>query len=405
MSAPDTPALVTVDEIRAARERVRGVVRATPTDRSDTLSRLAGRDVLMKPEHLQRTGSFKIRGAYNFMASVPEGGEVVAGSAGNHAQGVALAAALTGRRSRIFMPERAALPKLQATQDYGATIEQVAGGVDLCIEHARAYAAEHGATFVPPFDHPAIIAGQGTVGLEIAEEAPHAEVVVVSVGGGGLIAGIGAAIRATRPGVRVVGVEPEGAASMARSIEAGALVEVEPATMADGVALRRACDLTFAHVRAFVDEIVTVTEEEISRAILLLLERAKAVVEPAGALAVAALLAGRVTGSGPAVAVLSGGNVDPLLLTRMIDHGLSAAGRFMVMRIVIEDRPGGLHQLTGILARLGLNVLGVEHHREGLALPIALVEVLVTVETRNAAHQEEVLATLTDEGYDVTLVR
>lgn len=405
MESPHTPALVGVDAIRAARERIRGVVRATPAERSDTLSRLVGRDVLLKPEHLQRTGSFKLRGAYNLMATLPEGGEVVAGSAGNHAQGVALAATLTGRRSRIFMPERAALPKLQATEGYGATVTLVAGGVDACLARARAYAAEHGATFVPPFDHPAIIAGQGTIGLEIAEEAPQTEVVVVSVGGGGLLAGIAAALRAAAPGVRIVGVEPEGAASMARSLAADALVEVEPSTMADGVALRSACALTFAHARALVDEIVTVTEEEISRAILLLLERAKAVVEPAGALPVAALLAGRIAGTGPAVAVLSGGNVDPLLLTRMIDHGLSAAGRFMVMRIVIEDRPGGLHQLTGVLARLGLNVLGVEHHREGLALPIALVEVLVTVETRDAAHQELVLATLTDEGYDVTLVR
>ncbi len=401
----ESPALVTIDEIRAARERVAEVVRPTPTERSDTLSRLAGRSVLLKPEHLQRAGSFKIRGAYNFMATVAAGVEVVAGSAGNHAQGVALAASLTGRRSRVFMPERAALPKLQATADYGAQVVTVPGGVDACLEQAREYAAAEGAVFVPPFEHPAIIAGQGTVALEVMDEAPDFEAVLVSVGGGGLLAGVGAAIKAVRPDVRIIGVQADGASSMRRSMAAGHPVDVDPVTMADGVALRRPGALTLAHAMAFVDEIVTVSEEEISRAVLLLLERAKAVVEPSGALPVAALIAGKVSGSGPAVAILSGGNVDPLLLTRLIDHGLSAAGRFMVVRVVIDDRPGALHHLTGVLARLGLNVLSVEHHREGLALPLASVEAVFTVETRNAAHQADVLETLQLEGYGVELVR
>ncbi len=401
---PEIP-LVTLEEIVAARERIRGVVRATTTERFDSLSRVTGREVFLKPEHLQRAGSFKIRGAYNYMDSVPAGGEVVAASAGNHAQGVALAASLTGRTARVFMPERAALPKVLATREYGAEVVPVPGAVEECIALARRYAVEHDATYVPPFDHPAIIAGQGTIGLEIAEEAPSVQTVLVPVGGGGLLAGIATALAAVRPDVRVVGVQPEGASSMRRSIAAGHLVEVEPVTMADGVALRAPSELTFAHARQFVHEITTVSEEEISRAVLFLLERAKAVVEPSGALPVAGLLAGAVSGAGPVVAVLSGGNVDPMLLTRLIDHGLSAAARFMVVRVVIDDRPGALHHLTGVIARLGLNVLSVEHHREGIELPIASVEVLFTLETRDAAHQAEVLETLTAEGYAVDLVR
>jgi threonine dehydratase len=401
MSAPATRNLVSLDEIREARARIRDKLRPTPTERSDNLSRLAGRPVLIKPEHLQRAGSFKVRGAFNFMSKAPEGCEVVAGSAGNHAQGVALAASLTGRRARVYMPERAALPKLQATAEYGAEVVTVPDGVDLCIQRAREYAEQHGAVFVPPFDDPAVIAGQGTIGLEVVEEAPELETILIPVGGGGLLAGVAAAVRGVRPDVRIVGVQPEGACAMRRSLWAGHPVEMEPVTMADGVALRRPSELTLAHARAFVDEIVTVSEEEISRAVVLLLERAKAVVEPSGALPVAALLVGRVKGDGPAVAVVSGGNVDPLLLTRLIHHGLSAAGRFMIVRVVIGDRPGALHQLTGVIARLGLNVLSVEHHREGMALPLASVEVLLTLETRDRAHQAEVVENLRLEGYTV----
>ena len=398
-------ALVTLEDILAARERIRGVVRATATERFDSLSRVTGREVLLKPEHLQRAGSFKIRGAYNFMEGVPTGGAVVAASAGNHAQGVALAASLTGRTARVFMPERAALPKLLATREYGAEVVTVPGAVEECIARARHYAVDRGATFVPPFDHPAIIAGQGTIGLEIVDEAPQAQAVVIPIGGGGLLAGVATALAALRPDVRVVGVQAEGASSMRRSMAAGRLVEVDPVTMADGVALRAPSELTLAHAQRFVHEVVTVSEEEISRAVLFLLERAKAVVEPSGALPVAALLAGRIAGDGPVIAVLSGGNVDPMLLTRLIDHGLSAAARFMVVRVVIDDRPGALHHLTGVIARLGLNVLSVEHHREGIELPLASVEVLFTLETRDAEHQTEVLQTLTAEGYAVDLVR
>ncbi|HZD74022.1 MAG TPA: threonine ammonia-lyase [Actinomycetota bacterium] len=400
------PVLVTVDEVRAARERIAGVLRPTPAGVSDTLSRLAGRPIVVKPEHLQRTGSFKIRGAYNRISRLAPGTEVVAASAGNHAQGVALAATLTGHKATIFMPASAPLPKVDATTDYGATVRLGGETVDDSIMAAKRFAAEHGAVFVPPFDDPLIIAGQGTIALELLEEVPEVETVVVSVGGGGLISGIAATMASLRPDIRVIGVEPAGAACMCASLQAGHCVELDRvATMADGVALKSPAPLTLAHVRAYVHELVTVTEEEISQALLLLLERAKAVVEPAGAATLAAIIAGKVPGSGPVAAVLSGGNVDPLLLIKVIDHGLSAAGRYVVLRVILDDRPGALAGLTTDVARLGLNVLEVEHHRSGLNLDMEQVEVRLTLETRNHIHSDEVVADLKRRGYTVEPAR
>ena len=399
--------LVTVEDIRSARERVAGVVRATPVDRSETLSAIAARPVILKPENRQRTGSFKIRGAYNRISRLPPGTPVVAGSAGNHAQGVALAAKLTGHPATIYMPVNAPLPKVEATRGYGATVRMRGQAVDDCIASAKELGEVEGAVFVPPFDDPLIIAGQGTIGLELAEEAPEAGTVVVPVGGGGLIAGIAAALAAVRPDIRVVGVEAAGAASMSSSLEAGRCVRLERMhTMADGIALKSPSPLTLAHVQAHVDEVVTVSEEEISQALLLLLERAKAVVEPSGATALAAVLAGRVGGGqGPVVALLSGGNVDPLLLTKVIDHGLSAAGRYVALRVVVDDTPGNLAALTAEVARLGLNVLSVEHHRSGLDLDLDKVEIRLTLETRNAIHSGEIVADLESLGYQVHPIR
>jgi threonine dehydratase len=400
-------AVITLADVEAARDCVAPVIRKTPLERSDSLSRLAGRDVWLKPEHLQRTGSFKIRGAYNFISRLDPGVEVAAASAGNHAQGVALAAALTGHKATIFMPASAALPKVEATKAYGAAIRLEGMAVDDAIALAKAYAAEQGAVFVPPFDAPRIIAGQGTVGLEIAEEAPEGlEAVVVPIGGGGLISGIATALAHTRRTVKVIGVEAEGAASMLRSMEAGACTTLDTlATMADGIAVKNVCDLTLAHVRAYVDEVVTVSEEEISQALLLLVERAKAVVEPAGAVGLAAVLAGRVGGTGPVAVVLSGGNVDPLLLMKVIDHGMSAAGRYLVLRIVMGDQPGALAALTAAVAELGLNVLEVEHHRSGARLGVNEVEVLLTLETRDPEHRGETVAGLQRAGFRVELLR
>jgi threonine dehydratase len=398
--------LVTVDDIRSARERVAGVVRPTPVDRSETLSALAGRPLILKPEHRQRTGSFKIRGAYNRISRLPPGTPVVAASAGNHAQGVALAARLTGHPATILMPVNAPLPKVEATRNYGATVRLEGQAVDDCITTAKGLGEDEGAVFVPPFDDPLIVAGQGTIGLELAEEAPEAEAVVVPVGGGGLIAGIAAALAAVRPGVRVIGVEAAGAPAMRASLDAGHCVRLHRmTTMADGIALKSPSPLTLAHVQAYVEDVVTVGEEEISQALLLLLERAKAVVEPSGAVALAAVLAGKVGGSGPVAALLSGGNIDPLLLTKVIDHGLSSAGRYVALRVVVDDRPGQLATLTAEVARLGLNVLSVEHHRSGLDLDIDKVEIRLTLETRNSIHHGEIVADLERLGYEVQPVR
>jgi threonine dehydratase len=392
--------LVGLAQIRAAQERIAGVVRLTPVDHPDSLSLLAGRSILLKAEYLQRTGSFKIRGAYNRICQLPAGVDVVAASAGNHAQGVALAATRTGHHATIFMPRGAAIPKIDAARGYGAEVRLEGEVVDDSINAARAFAAETGAVWVPPFDDADIIAGQGTLGLELLEQAPEAEAVVIPVGGGGLLAGAAAAIKLSRPGMRVIGVEAAGAPTLTAALAGGHPVRLDTmATMADGLAARSVSELTLAHARAYVDDVVTVDEEEITRAMLLLIERAKAVVEPSGATALAAVLAGRVAGTGPVVAVLSGGNVDPLLLTKLIEHGLSAAGRYLVLQIVITDHPGALAALTAQLAQLELNVLDVEHHRSGRALGLTEVEVTVTVETRNAAHHLEVLAALAAAGY------
>jgi threonine dehydratase len=394
--------LIGLDDVTEAGRRVSGVRRRTPVDRSETLSRIAGRPILLKPEHLQRTGSFKIRGAYNHISRLDAGRPVVAASAGNHAQGVALAASLTGHEATIFMPANAPLPKVEATRGYGADLVLEGDTVDDCIGLAQRFAAGRGADFVPPFDDPLIIAGQGTIGLELASEAPDAETVVVPIGGGGLIAGIAAALAKLRPEVRVVGVEAAGAASMQASLAAGQCMRLDRVdTLADGIAVKSPSPLTIAHVRAYVEELVTVTEEEISQALLLLLERAKAVVEPAGAASLAAVLAGKVPGSGPVVVVLSGGNVDPLLLIKLIDHGLSAAGRYVALRVVVDDRPGQLAALTAEVARLGLNVLSVEHHRSGMDLAVAKVEIRLILETRNSVHRGEIVADLERAGFHV----
>lgn len=389
-----------IEQIRAARESLVGVVRPTPVEPSAAISAICGREVSVKPEHRQRTGSFKIRGAYHHIASLPpDGVGVVAASAGNHGQGVALASGLLGRTSTVFMPTGTPMPKVEATRAYGAEVRLVGDVVDEALDAAAAHATETGAHLVPPFDDALVIAGQGTVGLELIDEMGHADTVVVPIGGGGLISGVAVALAAGRPGVRVVGVEAEGAASMVASLAAGHPVTLsEVHTIADGIALKCPSERTLAHVAALVDEVVTVTDEEIGRALIMLLERAKAVVEPAGAAALAALLAGKVGGSSPAVAILSGGNVDPLMLIRLVEHGLSAAGRYLQLRVVIPDRPGALAWVTQTIAGFGINVLAVAHHRAGVQVDIGEVEVLFTLETRDALHREQLVAALREAG-------
>jgi threonine dehydratase len=398
--APGTE-LVGIDEIRDARSGLAGVLRETPVEPSGNISAICGRTVRFKTEYRQRTGSFKIRGAHHHIASLPDDGlPIVAASAGNHAQGVALAATLLGRRSIVFMPTGTALPKVEAARTYGAEVRLTGEAVDDAIAEAKRFVAGTPAHLVPPFDDRLVIAGQGTLGLELAEQMGDAELVLVPVGGGGLISGVAAALAATRPEVRVIGVGAEGAASMRASLDAGRPVVLDRVrTIADGIALKCPSQLTFEHVRAYVDDVLTVSDEEIGRALILLLERAKAVVEPSGAVGLAALLAGKVAGTGPVAAVLSGGNVDPLMLMRLVEHGLSAAGRYLRLRVVVPDRPGALARVTQAIAELGINVLAVEHHRAGVHVGIGEVEVLLTLETRNAMHREQVVEVLRGHGY------
>lgn len=403
---PVTDGLVTIDDVEAAVAHVADLVRPTPAGPSDTLTRLAGRELWLKPEHLQRTGSFKVRGAAHHIRSLPDDGRpVIAASAGNHAQGVALAATRAGRAATVVMPVSAPLPKVEATRAYGATVRLEGTTVDDALTVARQEAAAGEAHFVPPFDDPLVIAGQGTIGLELVTEAPTVETVVVPVGGGGLVSGIAVALRARRPEVRVIGVEAAGAAAMRASLDAGAPTTLPSvATIADGIALKAPSALTLAHVEALVDDVVTVSDEEIGRTLVLTLERCKAVVEPAGVVGLAALLAGRIPGDGPALAVLSGGNVDPLLLGKLIEHGLSAAGRFVRLRVVVPDRPGALAGITGTIAGLGLNVLAVDHHRAGVRVGIDEVEVVFTLETRDPDQRREAVDRLRAEGLHVDLL-
>jgi threonine dehydratase len=303
------------------------------------------------------------------------------------------------------MPANASLPKASATSAYGADVRLGGATVDDCIAFAQQLALDQGAVFVPPFDHPAILAGQGTIGLELLDEVPGLATVVVAIGGGGLCGGIGAAIKLSRPEVRVVGVVAQGAASMVGSLLAGEPQSVAPVTIADGIALKSPTALTLQHVEAFVDEVVEVSDDEITGAMLLLLERAKAVVEPAGAAPLAAAITECIGPDlGPTALVLGGGNVDPLLLGKCIEHGLGTLGRYLRLRFVTTDRPGSLAALTAELAEMSLNVLDVAHHRSGTRLPVNSVEILVVVETRDHTHRLEVLDAFRAKNYVVDIV-
>ncbi len=397
---------VDIDDIRAAQELLRGVIVTTPILESRSLSGRIGGEVFLKCENLQRAGSFKARGAYVRIARLSDEERargVVAASAGNHAQGVALAARLLGSKAVVYMPEGAPLPKVVATRAYGAEVVFERPGVDACLSAAKNYANETGAIFIHPFDHPDIVAGQGTVGLEILEQCPDVKTILVGVGGGGLAAGIAAAVKAVRPEVRVIGVQAEQAAAFPPSLAAGRPVVVEPSpTMADGISVGRPGDLTFEMVSKLVDSVVTVSEEMISQALLNCLERSKQVVEPAGAVGVAALLDQPKAFQAPVVAVLSGGNIDPLLLSKVLRHGLAASGRYLVFRARLRDHPGALVDLLGELAEMEVNVIDVVHERVGARLDLDEAEVLVHLETRGSAHCDEVIGRLRSEGYTLS---
>lgn len=397
---------VILDDVLGARKMLSGVARLTPMEGSRHLSALVGSPVHLKCENLQRTGSFKLRGAYVRISGLrPEerAAGVVAASAGNHAQGVALASSLLGVHSTVFMPKGAPLPKVAATRDYGADVRLHGHVVDETLAAAQEYAHETGAIFIHPFDHPDIIAGQGTVGLEILEQCPEVRTIVVGVGGGGLAAGIAVAVKALRPDVRLIGVQAEGSAAYPPSLAAGRPVSIEsPVTMADGIKVGRPGDVPYALVEELVDEVRTVSEDALSSALLLCLERAKLVVEPAGASPVAALLSDPQAYEGPVVAVLSGGNVDPLLMQRILRHGMAAAGRYLSLRLRLPDRPGALATLLGVLSVADANVLDVGHVRTDPRLGLTEVEVELHLETKGPEHCAEVGEALREAGYQVT---
>ncbi|MET9803955.1 threonine ammonia-lyase [Streptomyces sp. NPDC006368] len=392
-----------LDDVRGAQKMLSGVARMTPMEGSRHLSHLVGAPVHLKCENLQRTGSFKLRGAYVRISGLrPEerAAGVVAASAGNHAQGVALASSLLGVRSTVFMPVGAPLPKIAATREYGAEVRLHGHVVDETLAAAQEYARETGAVFIHPFDHPDIIAGQGTVGLEILEQCPEVRTIVVGTGGGGLVAGIAVAVKALRPDVKVIGVQAEAAAAYPPSLSAGLPLAVDTGpTMADGIKVGRPGDVPFAIVEELVDEVRTVSEDALSSALLLCLERAKMVVEPAGASPVAALLSAPETFQGPVVAVLSGGNVDPLVLQRILRHGMAAAGRYLSLRLRLTDRPGALATLLGVLSVVDANVLDVGHVRTDPRLGLTEVEVELHLETKGPEHCAEVASALRDAGY------
>jgi len=399
--------LVTLDAIRAAQQRLRGVTMTTPVEQTRAIGRLVGGDIRLKCENLQRTGSFKSRGAYNRIARLSDEEHargVVCASAGNHAQGVALAAAMQGVQATVFMPREAPLPKVDATQAYGAEVRLVGDTFDESLATALAYAHEQGSVFVHPFDHPDIIAGQGTIGLELVEQVPDMGTVVVCLGGGGLLSGVAVALRALRPDVRIIGVQAAGSASFPASLEAGEPLELPSCdTIADGIAVKRPGALTLAHVRELVDEVVTVDDEEIARAVVLLLERAKLVVEPAGAAAVAALLAGRVRvdPDTPTVCTLSGGNIDPLMLQHLVTGGLTTEGRYVTLRTQVPDTPGQLSRLLRLVGDQRANVVGVSHHRLEHRLRLGQVEVVLELETRGHDHVKALRSALEDAGYTI----
>jgi threonine dehydratase len=386
-TAPSLP------EIERARGRLDGVARVTPVYPTETFSRLAGRPVYLKAENLQRTGSFKIRGAYVKLSSLePEerAAGVVAASAGNHGQAVAWAARELGAPARIFMPQDSPMAKYDATRNYEAEIELDGPAFEETLEAALAYIEESGGTFVHPYEDTLIMAGQGTIGLELAEQVDELETVVIPIGGGGLASGISLALRAVRPGLRIVGVQAAGTRPGGSGY-----------TIADGIAVKEPGELTMGILGETLDDIVVVDDEEIAEAIVLLAERTKFVVEGAGAVSVAAILGGLVGGSGPALALLSGGNIDASLMVQVMRRGLALSGRYLVLRTRVLDRPGELAKLLDLLAEARVNVVEVEHQREAVGVPVGHTGVELTLLTRDREHCAQLIAQLGDWGYPV----
>jgi len=398
-----------LDLIRDAAAHLAPILRRTPCVRSGFFSRLAERDVWVKYENCQKTGAFKLRGAANTVRQLTDAERargVIATSAGNHAQGVALAARAHGATARIVMPEATPLTKISATRGYGAEVILHGNNYDEAYAHTLELVEQHGYTFIHPFNDPRVIAGQGTLGLEVLEQCPEVETIVVPIGGGGLIAGIALAVKALRPEVRIVGVEPEGAAAMKLSVAHGQLETLPRVdTIADGIAVRRPGELAFEVVREHVDEVVLVSDQEIAAALVRFLERCKSLAEPAGAAALAALTNGRIPGGkGPTVAMVCGGNIDLLLLSRIIDRGMQQAGRLGRLRVRMLDKPGSLLLLAETIARCRANVLHIHHDRNHLDIGYNEARVDLSIQTRDWEHLQEVVRALQEAGFPVEFV-
>lgn len=396
---------VNLDDINEAAKLLDGVIRKTPSISAGWIEKKYGVDVTFKCENLQRAGSFKIRGAYNRIARLTEvqrSNGVVAASAGNHAQGVALAAQILGIRATIFMPVGAPLPKYQATLGYGATVIFHGKTIDETLIAASDFSNETGAIFIHPFDHEHIVAGQGTMGLEILAQNPDVKTVVACTGGGGLLAGTALAIKSLRPDVKVIGVQAEMAAAYPPSLAAGSPQMLpKMATMADGIAVGKPGDVPFQIIQQHVDEIRTVSEASLARALLLTLERSKLQVEAAGIAATAAILDDPDAFEGPVVATLSGGNIDPLLLNRVLRTGLATSGRFLMVQVRLSDQPGSLAKLVNCVAEMGTNIIQTSHTRMNPALAISEVDVELELETRGFEHREQILAQIVSQGFEI----
>ena len=408
MSPP--PVTVTARDVARARETIGDVARHTPVVPSGTLGELTGADVVFKAESLQRTGSFKVRGALNKLAALGAAGRagVVCGSAGNHAQALAFAARERGVPCEVFMPAEAPIAKLEGAAALGATVRITGSSVEECVAAARERAASGGLSFVHPFDDAEVVAGQGTLGLELLEDVPDLACVIVPVGGGGLAAGVALAVKAARPAVRVIGVQIASCASYGPSLAAGRPCTVgSQATIADGIAVKRPGELTLALVRDWVDEIVEVGEDETAEAMVLLLEQAKLVVEGGGAVGLAALLGGqaRPAATGTTCVVLSGGNVDAGLLAVIARRHETEVGRRLVLFTRVPDRPGALAALLVLLGETGANLVDVEHVREGVDLHVRETAVQLVLETRGREHAGRVKAAVAAAGYAASVVR
>lgn len=394
-----------LEDINDAAKLLEGVIKKTPSISAGWIEKKYGVDVTFKCENLQRAGSFKIRGAYNRIArlSAAERSKgVVAASAGNHAQGVALAAQILGIKATIFMPVGATLPKYQATVGYGAEVVFHGKTIDEALMAASEFSNETGAVFIHPFDHEHIVAGQGTMGLEVLEQNPEVKTIVVCTGGGGLLAGTALAIKSLRPDIKVIGVQAEMAAAYPPSLAAGSPQMLpKMSTMADGIAVGRPGDVPFQIIQQHVDEIRTVSEASLARALLLTLERSKLQVEAGGIAAVAAILDDPDSFEGPVVASLSGGNIDPLLLSRVLRTGLATSGRFLMVQVRLSDQPGSLAKLLACVAELGTNIIQTSHTRMNPALAISEVDVEVELETRGFEHREQILAAIVAQGFEI----